>query len=92
MDAGLVNPSRLALNSIVLVGHLRSLTYMNFDGAGSSRVKFFEEDGGSDPEGGDAWVEIHLDDEPGSLLDSLNAGRRRLPRARSRGFLGFLTL
>jgi len=31
------------------------------------------EDEDFDPEGGAAWVEIDLDDKPGSLLDSLNA-------------------
>ena len=67
MDAGLVDPSCLAsysIVSIVLEGHLRSLTYIS-SGAGSSGVKFSEEAEGSDPEAEDAWVEIDLEDEPG---------------------------
>ena len=51
---------------------------MNSDGAGSSGVKLSGEDEGFFPENGDAWVEIDLNDEPGSLLDSLNvSGRSR---------------
>jgi len=46
---------------------------MNSDGAGSSGLKLFGKDEGFDPEGEDVWMEIDLDVEPGSLLDSLNA-------------------
>ena len=73
MDVGLADPSHLTSDLVVSVGHLRSLTYMNSDGAGSSGVKFFEKAEGYDPKGGDAWVEIDLDDETRSLLNSLNA-------------------
>ena len=39
-----------------------------------------------------AEVEIDLDDEPGSLLDSLNAWTEKVVVGRSQKFLGFLTL
>jgi len=50
-----------------------SPTCMNSDEAGSFREKLFIEDKGFNPEDGNALVEIDLDDEPGSLLDSQNA-------------------
>ena len=84
MDAGLADPSHLASS----VGHLRSLTYMSSDGAASSGVKFSEEAEGSAPEGRDAWVEIDLDDEPGSLLDFLNVWREKVAAGLFRGILG----
>jgi len=37
---------------------------MNFDGSGSPREELSREDEGFDLEGGAAWVEIDLDDEP----------------------------
>ena len=48
---------------------------MNSNGAGSSEVKLSREDEGFDPEGENARVEIDMDDEPRSLLDSLNTWR-----------------
>jgi len=53
-----------------------SLACINSDGAGSSRVRLSEEAEVFDPEGGDEKVEVDLDDEPGSLLDFLNAWRK----------------
>ena len=45
---------------------------MNSNEAGSSEVKLSREDEGFDPEGENARVEIDMDNEPKSLLDSLN--------------------
>ena len=50
---------------------------MNSDGA-SSYGKLSEEDEGFDPKGGVAWVEIELDDKPGSSIDSLNAWQEKV--------------
>ena len=48
-------------------------------------MRFLDEAGakpeGSDPEDGDERVEIDLDDKPGSLLDFLNARRRRVAKS-----------
>ena len=90
VDADLVDLSHLTSDSVVLVGWegrgqrgvfrdlLGSPACMNSDGAGSSRVKLSEENEGFDPEGGDVWMEIVLDDEPESLLDSLNAWQEKV--------------
>ena len=48
---------------------------MNSNKTGSSEVKLSREDEGFDPAGENARVEIDMDDEPGSLLDSLNTWR-----------------
>ena len=47
--------------------------YIGFDRAGASGQEPPEEVKGSGPIGGYEKVKIDLDDEPGSLLDSLNA-------------------
>ena len=85
MHAGLVDPSRLASDLAVFVGlegHdqrgvLRelqmSLTFIYSDGVGSSEVKLSEELKGFNSKGGDEKVEMDLNNEPGSLLDFLNA-------------------
>ena len=90
MDAGLVDPSYLASDSVASVGWeghdqrgilrelLMSPVCMNFNVAGSSSVKLSGEDDGFDLEVRDAWVEIHLNDEPDSLLNSLNAWREKI--------------
>jgi len=39
---------------------------------------------------GDKEVKINLDDEPRSLLDSLNARRKKVAVGELPGFLGFL--
>ena len=64
------------------------LASMNSDEAGSSGVKFSGEDDDFDPEVRDGWVEINLDDEPRSLLDSLNAWREKVNAGSLRGILG----
>ena len=46
---------------------------IGFERAGTSREEMPEEVKGSGPLGGDEEVKIDLDDEPKSLLDSLNA-------------------
>ena len=50
-----------------------STTRIGFDRAGSSGVEPPKEVKGFGPVGGDEEVKIDLDDEPGSLLESLNA-------------------
>ena len=46
---------------------------IGFEGVGSLGVEPLEEVEGSSPVGGYEEVQIDLDDESGSLLDSLNA-------------------
>ena len=43
---------------------------------------------GSNPEDGDKGVELDLDDEPGALLDFLNARRRRVAKSLFQTLLG----
>ena len=50
-----------------------SLAFIYSDGVGSSEVKLFEELEGFNPKGIDEKVEMDLNNEPGSLLDFLNA-------------------
>ena len=62
-----------------------SLAFIGFDRVGASGEEPPEEVKDSGPVGGDKEVEIDLDDEPKSLLDSLNAWQenvvvRKLPR------------
>ena len=57
---------------------------LDSDGAGSSGMRFLDKVGvnpeGSSP-GDDEGVEIDLDDEPESLMDFLNARRRRVAKS-----------
>ena len=85
MNAGLADPSHLASDSAVSVGWeghdqkevfrelLMSPACMNSDVADSSGVKLSGEDDDFNSEVRDVWVEIDLNDKPGSLLDSMNA-------------------
>ena len=62
---------------------------MTSNGAYFSGEKLSGENECFDLERGVAWVEIDLDYEPGSLLDSLNAWREKVVAVHSGGFLGF---
>ena len=53
-------------------------TRIGFDGAGASGEELPEEVKGSGPVGGGEEVEINMDDEHGSLLDSLNVWREKV--------------
>jgi len=78
MDVGLADPFCPAYDSAIrnqggASQRLRmSPTCISFDGDGSSWVEPQEKVVGSDPVGGNEEVKIDLDDEPGSLLNSLN--------------------
>jgi len=65
---------------------------IGFDKVGSSEEKPPEEIKGSGLVGGDKELEIDLDGEPRSLLDSLNAWQEKVVVGELLGFLGFLAL
>ena len=79
MDVSLANPFCLTSDSVIrdqqgaLRGQKISPARGGFDGPDSSGEEVPEEVERSDLVKGAEEVEIDLDDEPGSLLDSLNA-------------------
>ena len=60
---------------------------MNSYVVGYSSVKLSEKDDSFNPKVRDAWVGIDLDDEPESLLDSLNVWRENVVSGSFRGIL-----
>ena len=89
-----MGPFYLASNSVIrdqreAPQRLRmSPTHVGCDGAGASEEVLLEEVKDSGPVGGDEKVKIDLDDEPGSLLNSLNAWREKVVIGEVPGILG----
>ena len=65
-----------------------TLACLNSGGVGCSELKLSEEAADSDPEAGDEGMNIHLDDEPVSLLDFLSAWCKKVVASSFRVILG----